>query len=292
MIIWMVAFSSMCMLAQLQQGAWDKFIQVVEPTLPKSGRVLLLYNVADENVFGKDVLGIDFQANEFVRLHDGYAYGTAHTGRQFAGRVASGVDWDQPMVRMKNAAALKTAPMALLRLLIDQPDLVDTISSTSDGGFRLELTVIGGLPGGSESDFSSGAVVRPEAWVLEVGPNGRITKRVAPITIQYEYMSDPWPTAYEVIVPGHKTRWELKDVSELAPNAITPTGAMRLLQMVETRHIRGPTDESQAAQGIGPIPDGYERDPARRWSFALISGGILILVLGGGVIVRRRYAGS
>lgn len=292
MIIWLVALSSMCMVAQLQQGVWDKFIQAVEPALPRSGRVLLVYNVVDQNVFGKDVLGIDFRANGFVRLHDGYAYGTAHTGRQFAGREASGVEWDESLMRMKNAAALTTAPMALLRLLIDQPELVDTMSSTSDGGFRLEMTVIGGLPGGSESDFPSGAVVRPEAWVLEVGPDGRITKRVAPVTIQYEYMSDPWPTAYEVIVPGHKTRWELQSVNELAPDAITPAGAMRLLQSIETRHIPGPTDESPAAQGLGPVPDGYERDPARRWSFALVAGGILILVLGGGVIVRKRYAGT
>lgn len=260
--------------------------------IPRSGRVLLAYEVIDDGMYGQEILGVDFHSREFVRIHAGTAYGTTSSGRQFAGTLAGGVDWTEDIVRMENAAALMTAPMELLRLLADRPDLIESTTANPDGGVRLEMTVLGSLPGGSQADFPDGAIVSPEQWLLDLAPDGRLQSVTAPISRRYTYAEDPWPVAIEVISPTTTIHWELKRVEDLASDAVTPAGALRLLREFAPLRVRGPLDESAAAAGKGPVPEEFERDSVHRWSFALILGGVLILLLGGGVLIRKRYGGA
>lgn len=272
-----------------QDDVWGDLVNAVQTSLPRTGRVLLHYKVVDDGVTGEERIGIDFADGTFVRLHAGAAFGQDVSGRTFAGDAVDGVEWTQHSTDHRGAAGVIAAPMELLRAIIERPEIVDSVQRDGTSGFKISMTVLGGLPGSSESDFAPGVQYRPESWILHVGDDGRIRELSGPISRRYEYGQSPWPTAYEVTSPARTVRWELISVSDLPPDAISPQGAKQLLERNSIKDIQPPTDETDMAEGRGSTPEGYERNHSRRWSLALILGGVLVLVLGGGVLVRKRH---
>lgn len=294
-----IVFLGVMLLQQSNQlEDWARFTNLIERAVPQHGRVQLLYEVVDPpGVFSKELIGQDFERGGVFRVHDGDILGISPAGRQFGGSLSMGCVWIDPPEayppEMLHPSALITAPYEILRLILQRPELVLDLRPNEVGGFHFDIEVLGGMPILTPADFPDGHSVPSERWSIEIGSSGHLNMRVSSTTVEYEYGESLWPIAFKTTKATIGTRqWRLVQVGELASNAFSPAGALQVLSAFETRHIPGPTDESQAAQGIGPVPGGYERDPARRWSFALVVGGILILVLGGGVIVRRRYAGS
>jgi len=278
-----------------QMADWDRFAALAESTIPREGRVQLLYEIVDPpDVYARELVGFDYEQGGFIRVHGGNALGLSSAGRQFAGRLSTGCAWlDPPQAYAPstlNPTALKPAPIEILRLVLQRPELVLELRPRDDGGFQFEMEVFQGVPGVTEAGIAESAVIRREQWSIEVGPDGRVHQRTAPTTIKYEYGHDHWPIAFERIGPTGMRRYELVSVGELAPNALSPEGAMVILSSVETQRVRQPSAALDAASGIGDVPETYEQDPSRRWSLALILGGVLVLVLGGGVLVRKRYA--
>lgn len=283
--------------AFVQSNDWTNFASLVEHSLPQNGRIQLLYEIVDPpGKFSKELVGFDFQSGGFIRVHGGDALGVSSTGRQFSGRLNTRCAWiDAPDAyppALLRPSALQSAPSEVLRLVLERPELVNDLVATEDGGFKLKLAVLGGIPGATEADFPEGAITKSELWSIEIGPDGRLHKRAAPTSIQYEYGENHWPIAYLCSDSTGTTRWELSSIGELAPDALSPAGASAILSSVETRRVRDATERLDASGGTGDVPDGYDRNPSHRWSFALVTGGVLIILLGGGLLVRKRFAAA
>ncbi|MFI4915272.1 MAG: hypothetical protein ACIAS6_02045 [Phycisphaerales bacterium JB060] len=276
-----------------QTADWSRFVALVEPAVPREGRVRLLYEVVDPpNVYSRELIGFDYDNGGIIRIQSGTALGVSPTGRQFAGRLSTGCSWLDPTEAyppaMLNPSALKPAPAEVLRLVLARPELVLDLRPRKDGGFEFEMDVFQGVPGMAEADIPASAVVRRDRWIIKVGPDGRVRERAASTTIKYDYGDKLWPVGYERTGSTGTRRYELVRAEDLPSDALTPEGAMAMLTSVETQRVREPSGALDAAKGVGAVPKGYARDPSGRWSFALILGGVVILLLGGGVLVRKR----
>ena len=275
---------------QDQPARWADFEQLVQQAVPRTGSVLLLYEVVDPGVFGRDLVGIDFGRGDWVRIHGGNAQGVSPSGQQFVGGAVDGVSWTNDLPVAKGQGAMFAAPSQLLRLALDRPEVVESLAPARNGGFVFQIRAVGGIPGGSEADLSPAAVPTRETWTIEVGADGRITRRSGGISVAYSYAEDPWPVAFELIGTELTTHWELTRVDALPPGTTTPAGVMELMRQVETRFIEDPVTEGDDAAKIRGLDRYYERTPARRWSLALVIGGLLVLILGAGILIRRRIA--
>src|SRR5690606_127345 len=80
-----------------QTDDWTQFAHLIESSVPRQGRVQLLYELVDPpESFARELVGFDFENGGFIRIHNGDALGVSSAGRQFSGSLRDGCAWIDP----------------------------------------------------------------------------------------------------------------------------------------------------------------------------------------------------